>query len=53
MFQNDIFIIPPRFYSYNDEKITQILSSYYISQALPKLHSIKEFASNSLHKGIQ
>ena len=41
MFENDSFIIPPRFYSYNDEKITQILSRYYISQALPQLHSIK------------
>ena len=34
-YDNDIFTAPPRFYRYTDEKITQILSSRYLSQAVP------------------
>ena len=32
---NDSFTAPPRFYRYTDEKITQILSSRYLSQPVP------------------
>ena len=31
-YDNDSFTAPPRFYRYTDEKITQILSSRYLSQ---------------------
>ena len=31
-YDNDSFTAPPRFYKYTDEKITQILSSRYLSQ---------------------
>ena len=30
-YDNDSFTAPPRFYRYTDEKITQILSSRYLS----------------------
>ena len=34
-YDNDSFTAPPRFYKYTDDKITQILSSRYLSQAVP------------------